>query len=1109
MKNNSFSLFSSSCVQQAPRMVPSLLVAAACLGFLSSPVQAESFNWTGGAGNNKFTDAGNWDVEGAYPNAAEDAANVFNGDQILLNDAHVTLSELWMEYGQLNVGASVPTAGETPTAGASATIGSVMLRTSGDNQSGVLVVQANGAVDVAGTLEIAGGKLQLEQASGEGNLQSSVRAGSVNMSDGVIDISGGTLELYRFSAEANQPKFVMESGSLTVQDGGLLKVSGTEQHNFYAKEGTVDILTGGEIQSDKNIRFGTTGNLTLTMDNGKVTSGDRIYLGEDSGSATVTLTDSTIQSHYHFFIGSKAVANVTLNGNSALKKMADSADSFTIGNGTGANATVTLNDNSLIESGREFFVGAGISSGGSGGKGTLIMNDGSKVIVLKDGFTVGRDGAKGLLEMHGTSSAELRSEHTITIGQHGKSEGKLVMGDQAFVKTLGNFEIGRDGARGFEEDGSVPADAFGGLVQMSGGTFDLDAGTISENGSRIEIGKSLVFGSGGGKGRLEMSGASSLLVGENVYVGYNGNNTRGELVMRDLAKMEIGQNLTVGREGDDGTGYVTLSDYASINVGGNASFGTGSTRRTGYLTMYGNSKFDVTGNLSIGTGGDSSGGRGYAEIYENAAVTVGGLLNIGEWAGEGTFRMYNNATLEAGSIRIGHWWTNSDKILSITDDATVISHGETLIGSENAKGRLEMSGSSVFTAKGDVRLGYKNRSVGDAVIKMSGSSQLDLVGSARLVLGQEPGSGTGGGRVEMSESAVLTTAGGDVVLGQGSVGEFSVSDSAKLTVGGSGNLYLGGDATSAPGYLTPKGTLTVNGGEVSVAGGKILMGVGQGGEDSGLLLYQDSEGNLTTAVTDTPVMWNHDGDDGTPEVQRVTGSGTGVANLNGGVVTTRGFEKAASGSATVNFNGGTVKAAAASTDFFSGFVATDLVVGENGFSFDTNGHDVTFTNGLTGTGDLVKVGVGALMLEGNYAGFGGAVQVNEGSVVITEDAVLAIVLDGAKADALNPADADNLFVVADGASLTLEDGAKLQIVLNNLYSISEDGVYVFNIFSGDDITYNKDQIDLVTSFGSASYELLDNGQLQVTVTGIPEPSTYALWAGLGMAGLALARRRRR
>jgi len=102
-------------------------------------------------------------------------------------------------------------------------------------------------------------------------------------------------------------------------------------------------------------------------------------------------------------------------------------------------------------------------------------------------------------------------------------------------------------------------------------------------------------------------------------------------------------------------------------------------------------------------------------------------------------------------------------------------------------------------------------------------------------------------------------------------------------------------------------------------------------------------------------------------------------NLGGGTLVTGTFTQG-TGTAAFNFGGGTLKAAAALG------ITMPLTLAGAG-AIDTNGFTVTLTGGLTGTGSLVKAGVGALSIEGPQAyGAPSALTVDQGAAVMKTDA---------------------------------------------------------------------------------------------------------------------------
>src|SRR5690606_28832500 len=87
------------------------------------------------------------------------------------------------------------------------------------------------------------------------------------------------------------------------------------------------------------------------------------------------------------------------------------------------------------------------------------------------------------------------------------------------------------------------------------------------------------------------------------------------------------------------------------------------------------------------------------------------------------------------------------------------------------------------------------------------------------------------------------------------------------------------------------------------------------------------------------------------------GQGNGTLNLNGGVLEAGGTI-ASTATSQLNFNGGTLRARTGSNLT----VSHDATVGSDGAIFDSNGNTLTYSGLLSGTGGVVKVGEGKLVL---------------------------------------------------------------------------------------------------------------------------------------------------
>ena len=88
-----------------------------------------------------------------------------------------------------------------------------------------------------------------------------------------------------------------------------------------------------------------------------------------------------------------------------------------------------------------------------------------------------------------------------------------------------------------------------------------------------------------------------------------------------------------------------------------------------------------------------------------------------------------------------------------------------------------------------------------------------------------------------------------------------------------------------------------------------------------------------------------------------------------------------SGSAAFNFSGGTLQAATA----FSANVPVVLTPsGSNGIFFDTNGNSMALAGGMSGSGNLTKIGSGTLILNSVSTGTG-STAVTAGTLAVLAD----------------------------------------------------------------------------------------------------------------------------
>ncbi|WP_162247419.1 autotransporter-associated beta strand repeat-containing protein [Rhodanobacter sp. Root627] len=193
----------------------------------------------------------------------------------------------------------------------------------------------------------------------------------------------------------------------------------------------------------------------------------------------------------------------------------------------------------------------------------------------------------------------------------------------------------------------------------------------------------------------------------------------------------------------------------------------------------------------------------------------------------------------------------------------------------------------------------------------------------------------------------------DALLGSGTetIGNLRIQNNRTLTINGGAIL----NAQRIDVGASNAGSMTIDGaGTVVNTGSPGLADVVVGSGSTGSLTISNNALLTTSASLGEFGLGN---------------AGTGNLFLNsGGTLATGGIVKADAGSVT--FNGGIFRALVSTTDVFQNFAAGEFTLGTDGGGFDTNGHDITATNVINGSGSLQKRGAGTLTLSGanTYSG---------------------------------------------------------------------------------------------------------------------------------------------
>ena len=370
------------------------------------------------------------------------------------------------------------------------------------------------------------------------------------------------------------------------------------------------------------------------------------------------------------------------------------------------------------------------------------------------------------------------------------------------------------------------------------------------------------------------------------------------------------------------------------------------------------------------------------------------------------------------------------------------------------QGTLNMSGDAVLNmSTGTFRIGSGNagQGGGNGYVTITGTAQINLLGGNTFNVGD---TGTDGS---------LTMNGGTITL---SSGLFNVG------TGNAGSTYSQGSLTINTGTLNVNnwiaigqsggtGTATMTGGTVNKTGGGGIVLGSIGG--TGTWTHNGGTINNNTAL----ILGEHAAGTGTL-------SGSGTFYLNGGLVQATQVRAGTSWNpgtviGTFYFNGGTLQATAASTDYMTtaGAGATlAVLVQSKGAVIDTNNFDVTINNILAP--DPASPG-------------GGLTKQGSGTLTITQDTTYT------GNTTVSVGILDMLNINTPSATVTVEGGGNeltASSIVANTLTIGAGSTVVIKALPGGPMAASS-------------------------LSPVPEPSTLALLAMAALATLLAAWRKRR
>ncbi|MBN8241617.1 autotransporter-associated beta strand repeat-containing protein [Nitratireductor aquimarinus] len=574
---------------------------------------------------------------------------------------------------------------------------------------------------------------------------------------------------------------------------------------------------------------------------------------------------------------------------------------------------------------------------GDNGKGTLIIEDGGAVDSTRVRIG-GVPGAEGTVTVKGIGAIWKNTDLYINTGQLTIADGGSVESARGSIgnnpNTEGTVSVSGENAT-WINSGSLR------VGQNSKGTLSIaDGGTVSaaDGRGRINVGGLLPQASGTiniGAAVGETATAPGTLQAAEISF-WNGNGTlnfnhTGATVFSAALKSSRWKTGTVNHI----AGTTTLT--------GVSSYFTGTTTVSGGTLLIGDAAGNGTlgGVVNVGING-ALGGSGTL----NGAVTIDGTLSAGNSPGTLTFN--NDLTLNAGST----------SVFDLNSPGVAGGAGNDLV---RVNGALALNGTldARVAAAGYYRLfeygGAQSGAFADGTVTGTGGFKpanpnnpdirYDIPGQINL-------------SVLNSEQTMQFWNGGSGVWQSFATDWTDATGSANAGWGGSVGVFAG-----AAGTVTVQGaqvfdTLQFSTDDYLIQGDALSIGAAGGGTFN-------IDGGVTTTVASII-------EDGAGKVVRKAGGGTlvlsganthsGGVDLLGGVLSVASDQNLGAAPGGMRFDGGVLKVTG------TGYTGTarDILIGGDGGGFDIADADNTFSlsQGITGTGDLLKKGDGTLVLGG-------------------------------------------------------------------------------------------------------------------------------------------------
>jgi outer membrane autotransporter protein len=638
----------------------------------------------------------------------------------------------------------------------------------------------------------------------------------------------------------------------------------------------------------------------------------------------------------------------------------------------------------------------------------------------------------------GIFSGATYTDNAMSVGDGIGSDATVIVNDTGSILALkGSLTVGGEGTGSLKVgNGAQVKDASGELFV---GADDGGDGSVTISGTGSSLTGQYAIVANGGKGDVMVNSGGVLNLNDYLYLGQSAIKDGahdGSITIDGVGSEVNAASLALGLGTD---GKMMITNRGALNVIGNVDVGSHGAS-TGTLTVDGMGSSFFVGSLTVGNeipGITDGGNTGFVNLQNGAGGLVTGQVDIGSVGNTGLIKVdgAGSVLLIDGPLSVGNGGMGGMAILA---GGSVKAGGDSFIGNSSTGGGVINIDGGAFSGLGNMVVG----NVGTGLLELDNAGTLQVAG---MTLGLNKNASG----VAIAANGANVDVTGDMTIGQRSAGQFTVMDSAILSVdgnqsSGNGTITLGNGA-GANGDLII-GSLTgapVDPGIVNAA--RIQFGDGSGG-----------------------VMFNHTSQLYTFHATLTGGNATSAIHVFGGVTNLTADSS--------GFNGATLIQGtnADATLIVSGKLGGAVLVGN-----DTN----PFKSILWGGGTLA--GAVDVLDKGTIQGFQGET-LTMGSLVLEPGSTVGVGLG----DTTTP----GLFKV--NGDLTL-DGSL------DVYNTDPFGAGVYRLFDyGGTLTDNGLDIGTVangTAASDLSVQTSVAGQVNlVYVPGSsppPPPGAYMFWDG--------------